>query len=251
MFLIADIGNTYTKVSIYNPKINKIYNFNTFQTNLIKKNKKFLNLVNKLTVKYFVATSVVPNVFNDIKKILKKKQVKCFEILDKKLCNPIKINVKKPKQVGSDRIANAIGAYNFYKRNCVIVDFGTATTFDILDGNVYQGGLITPGVKLSLMTLNSLTALLPLIKLKKTSNIIGKDTFSAINSGVYWGYVSLINGILEKIILSTKKKYKIILTGGLSSIFVNSLKYKSVFDKNITLWGVVELIKYNKKVFNL
>ena len=139
-----------------------------------------------------------------------------------------------------------------YKSNCVIVDFGTATTFDILNKDgVYQGGLITPGIRLSLITLNSLTALLPLIKLKKTSQIIGKDTVSAMNSGIYWGYVSMMNGILDKIISSTKKKYKVILTGGLSSIFYNSLKYKSIIDKSITLRGVVEVINYNKKVFNL
>lgn len=139
-----------------------------------------------------------------------------------------------------------------YKSNCVIVDFGTATTFDILNKDgVYQGGLITPGIRLSLITLNSLTALLPLIKLKKTSQIIGKDTVSAMNSGIYWGYVSMMNGILDKIISSTKKKYKVILTGGLSSIFYNSLKYKSIIDRNITLRGVVEVINYNKKVFNL
>ena len=116
---------------------------------------------------------------------------------------------------------------------------------------MYEGGLITPGLRLSLITLNSLTAQLPLIKLKKTSQIIGKDTISAMNSGIYWGYVSMINGILEKIITSTKKKYKVILTGGLSSIFANSLKYKSIVNKNITLWGVVGVINYNKKIFNL
>ena len=94
-----------------------------------------------------------------------------------------------------------------YKTNCIVVDFGTATTFDILTNKgVYEGGLITPGIGLSLSTLNSLTALLPLIKLRKTNKIIGKDTVSAINSGVYWGYVSLINGILEKIISEEDKR---------------------------------------------
>ena len=90
-----------------------------------------------------------------------------------------------------------------------------------------------------------------MIKLKKTSQIIGKDTVSAMNSGIYWGYVSMMNGILDKIISSTKKKYKVILTGGLSSIFYNSLKYKSIVDRNITLRGVIEVINCNRKVFNL
>ena len=252
MFLIADIGNTHSKFALYNYKSQKIYNLKTFQTNSIHKNKKFFSLIKKNKIKYFVATSVVPNVYKAIKKILRNNQIKCFEILDKKFYNPIKINIRKPKQVGSDRIANVIAANYLYKTNCVIVDFGTATTFDILDNDgVYQGGLITPGIRLSLITLNSLTALLPLIKLKKTSQIIGKDTVSAMNSGIYWGYVSMMNGILDKIISSTKKKYKVILTGGLSSIFYNSLKYKSIVDRNITLRGVIEVINCNRKVFNL
>ena len=100
--------------------------------------------------------------------MLKKKNIKCYEILDKKLKNPIKIKIKKPKQLGSDRLANVFAANQLYKSNCIVIDFGTATTFDILSKNgIYNGGLITPGVRLSLSTLSSLTALLPLIKLKK------------------------------------------------------------------------------------
>jgi type III pantothenate kinase len=252
MFLIADIGNTHSKFAVYDVKKNIITNLCTFNTALINKNKKFLQFVKKINAKIFIATSVVPKTFFQIKNIFQKQNIKCYEILDKKFKSPIKINVKKPKQVGSDRIANVVAAYNFYRTNCVVIDFGTATTFDILTKNgIYQGGLITPGLRLSLSTLNSLTALLPLIKLKKTRQIIGKDTVSAMNSGIYWGYVSMINGILEKIISSTKKKYKVILTGGLSYIFSKSLKYKSVIDKNITLWGVVGIINYNKKIFKI
>ncbi|WP_255346867.1 type III pantothenate kinase [Candidatus Pelagibacter sp. IMCC9063] len=158
--------------------------------------------------------------------------------------------MRKPKQLGSDRLANVFAANQLYKSNCIVIDFGTATTFDILSKNgIYNGGLITPGVRLSLSTLSSLTALLPLIKLKKTKQIIGKDTISAINSGVYWGYVAMIDGLLKKIISTTKKKYKVILTGGLAHIFSNSLQYKSTINTNITLHGVVETIKYNKKLF--
>ena len=147
-------------------------------------------------------------------------------------------------------MANVFAANQLYRSNCIVIDFGTATTFDILSKNgIYNGGLITPGVRLSLSTLSSLTALLPLIKLKKTKQIIGKDTISAINSGVYWGYVAMIDGLLKKIISTTKKKYKVILTGGLAHIFSNSLQYKSTINTNITLHGVVEIIKYNKKLF--
>ncbi len=234
----------------YNKGNNKIFKLKNFNTSDIEKNKDFTKFVNKTKFTNAVITSVVPKVFLKIKSVLKKKNIKCYEILDKKLKNPIKIKIKKPKQLGSDRLANVFAANQLYRSNCIVIDFGTATTFDILSKNgIYNGGLITPGVRLSLSTLSSLTALLPLIKLKKTKQIIGKDTISAINSGVYWGYVAMIDGLLKKIISTTKKKYKVILTGGLAHIFSNSLQYKSTINTNITLQGVVEIIKYNKKLF--
>jgi len=250
MILIGDIGNTQCKFAYYNKGNNKIFKLKNFNTYDIEKNKDFEKFVNNTKFTNAVITSVVPKVFFKIKSELKKKNIKCYEILDKKLKNPIKIKIRKPKQLGSDRLANVFAANQLYKSNCIVIDFGTATTFDILSKNgIYNGGLITPGVRLSLSTLSSLTALLPLIKLKKTKQIIGKDTISAINSGVYWGYVAMIDGLLKKIISTTKKKYKVILTGGLSHIFSNSLQYKSTINTNITLHGVVEIIKYNKKLF--
>lgn len=250
MILIGDIGNTQSKFAHYNKGNNKIFELKNFNTSDIEKNKEFTKFVNNTKFTNAVITSVVPKVFLKIKSVLKKKNIKCYEILDKKLKNPIKIKIKKPKQLGSDRLANVFAANQLYRSNCIVIDFGTATTFDILSKNgIYNGGLITPGVRLSLSTLSSLTALLPLIKLKKTKQIIGKDTISAINSGVYWGYVAMIDGLLKKIISTTKKKYKVILTGGLAHIFSNSLQYKSTINTNITLHGVVEIIKYNKKLF--
>ena len=250
MILIGDIGNTQSKFAHYNKGRNKIFKLKNFNTSDIEKNKDFTKFVNNTKFTNAVITSVVPKVFLKIKSVLKKKNIKCYEILDKKLKNPIKIKIKKPKQLGSDRLANVFAANQLYRSNCIVIDFGTATTFDILSKNgIYNGGLITPGVRLSLSTLSSLTALLPLIKLKKTKQIIGKDTISAINSGVYWGYVAMIDGLLKKIISTTKKKYKVILTGGLAHIFSNSLQYKSTINTNITLQGVVEIIKYNKRLF--
>jgi type III pantothenate kinase len=250
MILIGDIGNTQSKFAYYNKGSNKIFKLKNFNTSDIEKNKDFTKFINNTKFTNAVITSVVPKVFLKIKSVLKKKNIECYEILDKKLQNPIKIKIKKPKQLGSDRLANVFAANQLYKSNCIVIDFGTATTFDILSKNgIYNGGLITPGVRLSLSTLSSLTALLPLIKLKKTKQIIGKDTISAINSGVYWGYVAMIDGLLKKIISTTKKKYKVILTGGLAHIFSNSLQYKSTINTNITLHGVVEIIKYNKRLF--
>ena len=142
-------------------------------------------------------------------------------------------------------------AFYAYKKNCIILDFGTTTTFDVADTpNIYQGGIITLGINLALKSLNQFTAKLPLIDISNQKKVIGKDTKSAINSGVYIGYSCLINGILEKIIKQTKKKYLVVLTGGYSKIFKKSIKFKSVVNKDITLYGLAIIVKQNKKVFN-
>ena len=128
-----------------------------------------------------------------------------------------KINVKNKKQLGSDRIANAIGAKKF--KNCLVLDFGTATTFDVIKNSVYEGGVIAPGVKLSIKNLSQSTALLPLINLSPNQKKIGKNTKEALNAGFVWGYEGLINNIVDKIISKNKKKFKIILTGGYANFF--------------------------------
>jgi type III pantothenate kinase len=114
--------------------------------------------------------------------------------------------------------------------------------------NTYVGGMITPGINLSLKVLKEATAKLPLIKLKKTNKYIGKDTVSAMNNGMYWGYIGLIKELVQKIIKETKKKYLVIFTGGLANIFFSSFPFKDkVIDQQITLKGIAETLKFNLK----
>lgn len=251
MILLVDIGNTSTKVATYDIKTNKVKNYSSFCT--CKKNTilKIIKYKKNKKIKFSFISSVVPNIYKIIKKNLNKHKIKVFEFKDKKIIKNIKINVNKKLQVGSDRIANAIGSINYYKKNCIIIDFGTATTFDIaLIKNIYEGGIIAPGVNLSLRSLSEFTAKLPLIKISYQKNVIGKNTKSAINSGVFIGYSCLINGIIEKIIKQTKKKYLVVLTGGYSKIFKKNINYKTVINKNITLHGLAITVKENKKIFN-
>jgi len=251
MILLIDIGNTSTKVATYDIITNKVKNYSTFLS--CKKNtiKKIIRYVKNKRIKHSLVSSVVPTIYKIIKKNLSKNKIKVFEFKDKIIKKKIIINVTKKLQVGSDRLVNAIGSLNFYKKNCIIIDFGTATTFDIaLTKNIYQGGIIAPGINLSLRSLSEFTAKLPLIKIFYQKNVIGKNTKSAINSGVYIGYSCLINGIIEKIIKQTKKKYLIVLTGGYSKMFKKNINYKTVVNKNITLLGLAMIAKVNKKIFN-
>jgi type III pantothenate kinase len=129
------------------------------------------------------------------------------------------------------------------KNNFIILDFGTATTFDILTKNTYQGGIIAPGIKLSLNTLSDKATLIPRIDLKKINNIIGKDTVSAVRSGFFWGYSGLIDNIINLIKKETRKSFKVIITGGFSNLFKNSIKTKVSHNKNITINGLIKISK--------
>ena len=243
-YIVGDIGNTSTKVCILNNKfeIAKSFNFETIK--IFKKNyiKKILsNYLNKNLNSNLLFSSVVPAAYKEIKKIFKSMEFKLFEIKDFSLDKIIKINVKNKKQLGSDRIANAIGAKKF--KNCLVLDFGTATTFDVIKNEVYEGGVIAPGVKLSIMNLNKNTALLPLINLKKNQKNYGKNTKEALNAGFVWGYEGLINNIINKITSRERNNYKIILTGGYANFFNSIIKKKISIDQDITIKGIAKVYK--------
>ena len=255
--LIGDIGNTTTKIcliGIKNFKVKKIIYFksnNISSKNFLKKNLKKI-LKKKFINKVALFSSVVPRYQSILKKFLKRVyKIKLREIKEKSIKKIVKINIKNKNQVGSDRIANAVGAYKRYKSNCIVLDFGTATTFDVVTKNgIYNGGIIAPGVDLSLKSLVSSANQIPIFSIKKQKKIIGKNTIEALRSGFYWGYVGLINNIILKIEKDTKRKYKVIFTGGYANLFKTSIKRPFTVDKNITINGVIEIFKENKKHFN-
>ena len=241
MLLVGDIGNSETKICLINSKkkiVRKIIFLSKNITNKQLINKiKILKLKSK-NIKKCLFCSVVPNTYKRIKIYLKKLyNINSFELKDLKLEKLIKIKVNK-KQVGSDRLSNAI-AVNNNKDNFIILDFGTATTFDVLIKNVYHGGIIAPGVKLSLRTLVSNATLIPNLNLKKTQRVIGVNTKSAVRSGFFWGYSGLIDNILNLIKKETRKTFKIITTGGFSKLFTKSLNFRAEINKDITIKGLI------------
>ena len=194
-------------------------------------------------------SSVVPKYQFILKKYLKKiYKIKLREIKEKNINKIVKINIKNRNQVGSDRIANAVGVYKKYKSNCIVLDFGTATTFDVVTkGGIYNGGIIAPGVNLSLKSLVHSADQIPIFSIRKQYKIIGKNTVEALRSGFYWGYVGLINNIIFKIEKETKKKYRVIFTGGYANLFKTSIKRPFSIDKHITIKGIIEIFKKNIK----
>ena len=243
-YLIGDIGNTSTKICILSKKfeILRSYNFDTSKMN----KREILNSIirkkiNKNINPVFLFSSVVPKVYKSIKKNLNKNKYKIYEIKELNLNKLIKINIKNKKQLGSDRIANAIGAKKY--KNSLVLDFGTATTFDFIKNGIYEGGVIAPGVKLSIKNLSQATALLPMINLKSNQNSYGKNTIEALNAGFVWGYEGLINNIISKIISKNKIKCKILLTGGYAKFFKKMIKRKVVIDQDITVKGIANVYK--------
>ena len=248
MYILGDIGNTETKIFLVstNNKIVKKLNLSTKDINYIKLNRLFINLtVDYKKIKKILFCSVVPNSFGIIKKFLSKKtKLKCHEVKDLNLKSLIKIKANY-KQVGSDRLTNAISLVN-NKNNFIVLDFGTATTFDVLIKNVYSGGIIAPGVKLSLNTLSDNATLIPKIDLKQIKNIIGNNTISAVRSGFFWGYAGLIDNIIYLIKKETRKSFKVIITGGFSDLFKKSIKTKVYHNKDITINGLIKISKLIK-----
>ena len=248
MYILGDIGNTETKIFLVslNNKITKKLTFSTKDINQIKLEKLFINFkIDYKKINKVLFCSVVPKSFNMIKKFLSKKiKIRCFEVKDLNLKSLIKIKANY-KQVGSDRLTNAISLTNS-QNNFIILDFGTATTFDVLIKNTYSGGIIAPGVKLSLNTLSDRATLIPKIDLKKIKNVIGNDTISAVRSGFFWGYAGLIDNIIYLIKKETGKSFKVIITGGFSNLFKKSIKTKVYHNKDITINGLIKISKLIK-----
>lgn len=240
--IVVDIGNTNIVFGVYyNNRLTKVFRYET-------RNKKVVQLISnqftnwyikrtKIKKKICIFSSVVPEINNKIQKIFKLIQFKVFNISPSKIPFNIKFKYKK-NELGCDRIANTIAAINKYGKNCLIIDFGTATTFDVIKNNIYDGGIIAPGIRLSHDALITNTSKLKKISIVKTKTIVGKTTTESMQSGFYWGYISLINGIIEKILYEKKYKPIIILTGGLAITFKDKIIKKNKYEPYLTLEGL-------------
>ena len=245
MYIFGDIGNSETKLFLVDKKekILKRINLPTNYINHRNIDKKIKSLTKNINnIEKILFCSVVPKFFNLIKKYFSKRtKVKCYEIKDLNLKSLIKIKVNF-RQVGSDRLANAISLQN-NRENFIILDFGTATTFDVVIKKDYRGGIIAPGIKISLDTLSDKASLIPRINLKKINNIIANNTKSAVQSGFFWGYIGLIDNIINLIKKETGNSFKLVITGGYSDLFRKSLKLKVIHNRDITINGLIKIAR--------
>ena len=258
MLLVIDCGNTNIVFALSkNEKIVKQWRINTnikrtadeYSVWLIK----LLEIENlKLSsISSCIIASVVPEVSLSLK-IFNEKYLNINPIVvgEHKLELGIEINIETPSEAGADRLVNAVAVKKFYQKSGIVVDFGTATTFDVVSKNgSYEGGVIAPGVNLSLEALYMAASRLPRININNpfNKNVIGKNTKDSMSSGIYWGYISLIEGIIEKIKRETKTDYVVIATGGLSNLFSEDCSAIQVVDEDLTINGLIHIYNINNK----
>jgi type III pantothenate kinase len=151
----------------------------------------------------------------------------------------VKVNIPKPSEVGADRLVNAVGAHGGYPGALIVIDSGTATTFDIVaaDG-AFEGGIIAPGINLSMKALHEAAAKLPRVAIQRPEHVIGRDTVAAMQSGVFWGYINLIDGLVERIKAEYGQPMTVIATGGVASLFEGAARNIDHFDGDITIKGL-------------
>ncbi len=154
--------------------------------------------------------------------------------------------ILKPSEAGADRLVNAVGAHMRYPGDLIVIDSGTATTFDVVaaDG-AFEGGIIAPGINLSLQALHEAAAMLPRIAIQKPQTIIGKDTVSNMQSGVFWGYIALIEGLVARIKAEWAAPMTVIGTGGVASLFEGATDSIDHFDPDLTIRGLLEIWRRN------
>ncbi|MES2254794.1 MAG: type III pantothenate kinase [Pseudomonadota bacterium] len=196
-----------------------------------------------------IIATVVPAVLFDLRDLCRKYlKTEPLIVGDPSLDMGMKANVEQPQSVGADRLCNTVAAHDRYKGAVIVVDFGTATNFDIVAENGdFDGSVIAPGAHLSVEALHQAAALLPRIAIRRAQNVIGRDTVSAMQSGVYWGYVGLIDGLISRIKSEYGKPMTVVATGGLAHLFRPDIPSITNFDPDLTLRGLMLIHARNAK----
>jgi type III pantothenate kinase len=159
----------------------------------------------------------------------------------------IEVRIDKPSEAGADRLVNALGGFLAHGGPLLIIDSGTATTFDVIGADgAFEGGVISPGIALSMQALHAAAAKLPRVAVEKPEHVIGRGTVEAMQSGVFWGYVSLIEGMIARIKAEYGRPMTVVATGGVASLFEGATSAIDRFDPELTLRGLLEIVRRNR-----
>ena len=196
-----------------------------------------------------IIATVVPAALFDLRQFCRK-YLKCEPLVvkDPDVKLGIGVNVDRVASVGADRLVNTVAGHAKYKGALIVVDFGTATTFDIVAANGdYEGGVIAPGANLSAEALHQAAAMLPRVAIVRTQNVIGKDTIPAMQSGLFWGYIGLLEGIVARIKTEYAQPMTVVATGGLANLFYRQTPVLEHLDPDLTVRGLILIHARNAK----
>jgi type III pantothenate kinase len=262
MLLALDVGNTNTVLGLYRldgekPDLVAHWRVTTHRSQTVDEyGLAFVNLFEMRElepgkVTHIIIASVVPPVDSTLRQVCEK-----YFHIDPMFVEPgiktgMKMLVDNPTELGADRIADCIAAYDRYGGPCIVVDFGTATKFEVISGNgEYLGGAISPGLGLSADALFSRAARLSRVDIKRPAKVIGTNTVGHLQSGIYFGYISLVDGIIERILkeLGGDLKPRVVATGGLARMVAADSHYINEIDDLLTIDGLRILFERNKGV---
>jgi type III pantothenate kinase len=203
--------------------------------------------LNRLDITAAIIASVVPAMVFGLKTLCRR-YFRCEPLVvgDDGVDLGLNILLDRPEEVGADRLVNAVAAHKYYQGPLIVIDFGTATTFDVVDaaGN-YCGGAISPGINLSLEALHTAAAKLPRVAIGRPKQVIGRATVPAMQSGIFWGYVGLIEGLVRRIKDEFGSEMLVVATGGLAPLFADATKVINALDADLTLRGLLEIHRRN------
>ncbi|TNF28051.1 MAG: type III pantothenate kinase [Deltaproteobacteria bacterium] len=247
MLLVIDVGNTNTVLGLYDGT--ELVDHWRVATNPMTTTDElgvlYLSLfaargIDKRDVEAAIVSNVVPPMAHPIRRGCRRYFDVSPVFVTSDTDTGIEVRYDNPAEVGADRVVNAVAAYHHHKRPCIVVDFGTATTFDVvLDPGVYTGGVIAPGLGVALEALIGRAARLPKVEIKKPASIMGFNTISAIQAGTVYGYIGLVDGIVSRILDEHPGvDFHVVSTGGLAALVTEESQYIESVEPFLTLEGL-------------
>lgn len=254
MLLAIDAGNSNIKLGVFQgPELLATWRLPTERSRTADeygnevRNRFDVAGMNVKDVRAIVIASVVPDLNLTLQSISERYFSLTPLLVDHTTNTGLKILYDQPAELGADRIVDAVAAVEKYGAPCIVVDFGTATTFNAINSQrEYLGGIIAPGIMTSADALFSRAAKLPRVSIERPKNVIGRSTVEALQSGIFYGYASLVDGLLEDMLHAMQETAKVIATGGLARVLEGSLHYVYEFDQNLTLDGLRIVYELNK-----
>ncbi len=254
MLLVIDVGNSHTVIGLYDGdkllhdwRVRTVVNHTIDEYGMLIMSLYETVNVNSKTVRDIIISCVVPTMLNVLEPLCRKYfKIKPL-IVGPGIKTGMPIHYDNPKEVGADRIVNAVAAFEKYKDHLIIVDFGTATTFDYISKNgEYMGGCIAPGMTISTEALFERASKLPRVELSKPSKLIARDTVSSMQAGIMWGYAGLVDGIVNRIKKEINCNPTVIATGGLAQIIAAETETIDKVEEMLTLEGLRIIYSRNR-----